>query len=45
MKSSNPYVRLKMVFLASKTLLFLLGALGKNFLFDFERYGLANGKK
>jgi hypothetical protein len=45
MKSSNPYLRLKMVFLASKTLLSLSGAVEKNFLFDFERYDLANGKE
>jgi hypothetical protein len=34
-----------MVFLASKTLLSLLGAVEKNFLFDFERYDPANGKE
>jgi hypothetical protein len=32
-----------MVFLASETLLSLLGAVEKNFLFDFEHYDLANG--
>jgi hypothetical protein len=45
MKFGNPYLRLKMIFLASETLLSLLGAVEKNFLFDFERYDLANGKE
>jgi hypothetical protein len=45
MMSGKPYLRLKMVFLASKTLLSLSGAVEKNFLFDFERYDLANGKE
>jgi hypothetical protein len=45
MKSGNPHLCPKMVFLASKTLLSLLGAVEKNFLFDFERYDLANGKE
>jgi hypothetical protein len=45
MKSGNPYLRPKMVFLASETLLSLLEAVEKNFLFDFERYDLANGKE
>jgi hypothetical protein len=45
MKSGNPYLRPKMVFLASKTLLSLSGAAEKNFLFDFECYDLANGKE
>jgi hypothetical protein len=34
-----------MVFLASKTLLSLLGTVEKNFLFHFERYDLTNGKE
>jgi hypothetical protein len=45
MKSSNPYLHPKMVFLASETVLSLSGAVEKNFLFDFERYNLANGKE
>jgi hypothetical protein len=45
MKSGNPYLRPKMVFLASETLLSLLGTAGKNYLFGFERYDLANGKE
>jgi hypothetical protein len=45
MKSGNPYLSPKMVCLASKTLLSLLGAMEKNFLFDFEHYDLANGKE
>jgi hypothetical protein len=45
MKSSNPYLRPKMVFLASETLLSLSGAMKKTFLLDFERYDLANGKE
>jgi hypothetical protein len=45
MKSGNPYLRPNLVFLASKTLLSLSGALEKNFLFDIERYDLANGKE
>jgi hypothetical protein len=45
MKSGNPYLCLKMVFLASKTLLSLSGAMEINFLFDFERYDLANNKE
>jgi hypothetical protein len=44
-KSSNPYLHPKMVFLASDTLLSLLSAVEKNFLFDFECYDLANGKE
>jgi hypothetical protein len=44
MKSGNPYLRPKMVFLASKTLLSLLGTVEKNFFFDFERCDLANHK-
>jgi hypothetical protein len=43
MKFGNPYLYPKMVFLASETLLSLLGGVEKNFLFDFERYDLANG--
>jgi hypothetical protein len=41
MKSSNPYLRSKMVFLASKTLLSLSGTVEFIYLFDFERYNLA----
>jgi hypothetical protein len=42
-KSGKPYLRPKMVFLASKTLLYLSGTLEKNFFFDFEPYHIANG--
>jgi hypothetical protein len=35
-KSGEPYLRPKMVFLAPETLLYLLGTMEKNFLFDFE---------
>jgi hypothetical protein len=45
MESGNPYLRLKMVFLASETLLSLLSAVEKNFFFNFECYDLANGKE
>jgi hypothetical protein len=45
MKSSNPYLRPKMVFLASETLLSLSGTVEKNFFFNFECYDLANGKE
>jgi hypothetical protein len=45
MKSGNPYLCPKMVFLASKTLLSLSGAVEKNFLFDSGRYDLANNKE
>jgi hypothetical protein len=45
MNSGNPYLRLKMVFWASETLLSLSCAVEKNFLFDFERYDLVNGKE
>jgi hypothetical protein len=45
MKSGNPYLRPKMVFLASKTLQSLSGAVKKKLLFVFERYDLANGKE
>jgi hypothetical protein len=45
MKSKNSYLRLKMVFLASETLLSLSGSMEKNFFLDFERYNLANGKE
>jgi hypothetical protein len=45
MKSGNPYLRPKMVFLASKTLLSLSSAVGKNLLIDFEHYDLTNGKE
>jgi hypothetical protein len=41
----NPYLHPKMVFLASETLLSLSGRVEKNFLFDFERYDLTNGKE
>jgi hypothetical protein len=34
-----------MVFLASKTLLSLSGAVEKNFFFNFECYDLTNGKE
>jgi hypothetical protein len=44
-KSSKPYSSPEMVFLAHETLLYLLGIVEKNFLFDFEPYDLANGKE
>jgi hypothetical protein len=44
-KSGKPYLRPKMVFLAPKTLLSLLGIVEKNFFFDFEPYDLANGRE
>jgi hypothetical protein len=45
LKSGKPYLPLKMVFLASETLLSFSGAVENNFLFDFERYDLANSKE
>jgi hypothetical protein len=45
MKSGNPYLRPKMVFLASETMLTLSGTVEKNFFFNFECYGLANNKE
>jgi hypothetical protein len=45
MKSGNPYLRPKMDFLASERLVSLLGAVEKNFFFNFERYDLTNGKE
>jgi hypothetical protein len=45
MKSGNPYLHQKMVFLASETLLSHSGAVKKNFFFNFECYDLANGKE
>jgi hypothetical protein len=44
-KSGKPYLRPKMVFLALKILLSLLGIVEKNFFFDFEPYVLANSKE
>jgi hypothetical protein len=44
-KSGKPYLRPKIIFLAPQTLLYLSGKVEKNFLFDFERYYLANGKE
>jgi hypothetical protein len=44
MKSGNPNLRPKMVLLASKTLLSLLGIVEKNKIFDFECYDLTNYK-
>ena len=44
MKSGNPYLRPKMVFLAPETLLSLSNAVDKNF-FNFECYDLANGEE
>jgi hypothetical protein len=44
-KSGKPYLCPKMVFLAPKTLLYLLGIVEKIFFFDFEPYDLANGKE
>jgi hypothetical protein len=44
-KSSKPYLRPKMVFLAPETLLYLSGTVENNFFFDFEPYDLANGKE
>jgi hypothetical protein len=45
MEKHIPYLLLKMVFLAFKTLLFPLGAGEKNFFVNFERYDLANGEE
>jgi hypothetical protein len=45
MKSGNPYLRPKLVFLASESLLSLSGTVEKNFFFNFECYDLANGKE
>jgi hypothetical protein len=44
LKSGNPYLHPKMVFLTSKTLLSLPDIVEKNFFFDFECYDLANHK-
>jgi hypothetical protein len=41
----SPYLRLKMVFWASETLLYPSGIGEKNFLVNFERYYLANGEE
>jgi hypothetical protein len=45
MERHIPYLLQKMVFLAFKTLLFLLGAGEKNVFVNFEHYDLANGKE
>jgi hypothetical protein len=45
MERHIPYLFLKMVFLAFKSLLFPLGAGRKNFFVNFERYYLANGEE
>jgi hypothetical protein len=45
LRSSKPYRCRKMIFLASKTLLSLSGAVEKNFFFNFECYDLTNGKE
>jgi hypothetical protein len=45
MERHIPYLLLKMVFLAFKTLLYPLGAGEKNFFVSFERYDLANGEE
>jgi hypothetical protein len=45
MESYIPYPLRKMVFLASKTLLYLSGIGEKNFSVNFERYDLANGEE
>jgi hypothetical protein len=44
-KSGEPYLSPKMVFLAPETLLYLSGTMEKNYFFDFEPYDLANGKE
>jgi hypothetical protein len=44
MERHIPYLLLKMVFLAFKTLLSPLGAGEKNFFINFELYDLSNGK-
>jgi hypothetical protein len=44
MESNIPYPLQKMVFGASKTLLYPLGIGEKNFFFNFECYDLANGE-
>jgi hypothetical protein len=45
LRFSKPYRCRKMVFLASKTLLSLSGAVEKNFFFNFECYDLTNGNE
>jgi hypothetical protein len=40
-----PYLLKKMVFLGSKTLLYLSGIGKKNFSFNFECYDLTNGEE
>jgi hypothetical protein len=45
MESYIPYPLWKMVFSASKTLLYLSGIGEKNFSVNFERYDLANGEE
>jgi hypothetical protein len=40
-----PYLLLKMLFLANKTLLSPFGTGEKNFFVKFERYDLANGEE
>jgi hypothetical protein len=45
MERHIPYLLLKMVFLAFKTLLSPLGTGEKNFFVNFERYDLANGEE
>jgi hypothetical protein len=44
MESNIPYPLQKMVFGASKTLLYPSGIEEKNFFFNFECYDLANGE-
>jgi hypothetical protein len=45
MERHIPYLLLKMCFLAIKTLLSPLGAVGKTSFVNFERYDLANGEE
>jgi hypothetical protein len=45
MERHIPYLLLKMVFLAFKTLLFPLGTGGKKKFVHFEHYDLANGEE
>jgi hypothetical protein len=45
MERHIPYLLLKMVFLAFKTLLFPLGEGEKHFFVNFESYDLANGEE
>jgi hypothetical protein len=45
LKSLDPYLLQNMVFLAPKRLMYTLSTWRKTFFFNFEHYGLANGKE